>query len=59
MRQKSAHAESPSERLVKNIRRETRKRQSSEEKIRIVLDGLGGESSIAVSALPRGCLVFF
>jgi transposase len=47
MRQKSVHAESPSERLVKNIRRATRKRHSSEERIRIVLDGLRGESSIA------------
>jgi len=41
------HPESPSERLVKSIRRATRKRHSSEEKIRIVLDGLRGESSIA------------
>ena len=40
MRQKSVHPESPSERIVKNIRRATRKRHSSEEKIRIVLDGL-------------------
>ena len=47
MRQKSEHPESPSERLVKNIRRATRKRYSSEEKIRIVLDGLRGKSSIA------------
>ena len=47
MRQKSAHPESPSERIVKSIRRATRKRHSSEEKIRIVLDGLRGESSIA------------
>ncbi len=47
MRQKSEHPELPSERLVKNIRRATRKRHSSEEKIRIVLDGLRGESSIA------------
>jgi transposase len=47
MRQKSLHPESPSERIVKNIRRATRKRHSSEEKIRIVLDGLRGESSIA------------
>ena len=47
MRQKSVHPESPSERLVKNIRRATRKRHSPEEKIRIVLDGLRGESSIA------------
>ncbi len=47
VRQKSVHPESPSERIVKNIRRATRKRHSSEEKIRIVLDGLRGESSIA------------
>ncbi len=47
MRQKSVHPESPSERLVKNIRRATRKRHSSEEKIRIVLEGLRGEDSIA------------
>src|ERR1700690_2103770 len=47
MRQKSVHPESPSERIVKSIRRAIRKRHSSEEKIRIVLDGLRGESSIA------------
>ena len=47
MRQKSVHPESPSARIVKNIRRVTRKHYSSEEKIRIVLDGLRGESSIA------------
>ena len=47
MRQKPGTRESSSERLVKNIRRVTRKRYSSEEKIRIVLDGLRGEFSIA------------
>ena len=47
MRQKSVNPESPSERIVKNIRRATGKRYSAEEKIRIVLDGLRGESSIA------------
>jgi transposase len=48
MRQKSTTAtSSPSERLVKNIRRATRKHYSAEEKIRVVLDGLRGESSIA------------
>ena len=47
MRQKSSTTNSPSERLVKNIRRATRKQYSAEEKIRIVLDGLRGESSIA------------
>ena len=47
MRQKSTTPKSPSERLVKNIRRATRKHYSAEEKIRIVLDGLRGEASIA------------
>ena len=47
MRQKSGTGSSPSERLVKNIRRATRKQYSAEEKIRIVLDGLRGEYSIA------------
>jgi transposase len=47
MRQKSATPTSPSERLVKSIRRATRKQYSAEEKIRIVLDGLRGESSVA------------
>jgi transposase len=47
MRQKSTMPASPSERLVKTIRRATRKQYSAEEKIRIVLDGLRGESSIA------------
>jgi transposase len=47
MRQKSTTPTSPSERLVKNIRRATRKHYSAEGKIRVVLDGLRGESSIA------------
>ena len=47
MRQKPTTTASPSERLVKNIRRATRKHYSAEEKIRVVLDGLRGESSIA------------
>ena len=36
-----------SEKLVKDIRRRTRKKYSAEEKIRIVLEGLRGEDSIA------------
>ena len=47
MRQKSGSRARPSERVVKDIRRATRKRHSAEEKIRIVLDGLRGEDSIA------------
>jgi transposase len=39
---------SSSEKTVKDIRRATRKQYSAEEKIRIVLDGLRGEETIAV-----------
>ena len=35
------------EKMVRDIRRATRKRYSAEEKIRIVLEGLRGEDSIA------------
>ena len=47
MRQKSHSTDLSSEEIVKGIRRATRKRYSAEEKIRIVLDGLRGERSIA------------
>ncbi len=47
MRQKSGRLESSSERVVKDIRRATRRHHSAEEKIRVVLDGLRGEHSIA------------
>ena len=47
MRQKPGPQKETSEQLVKDIRRATRKRYSAEEKIRIVLDGLRGEDSIA------------
>jgi transposase len=45
--QKSEAPNRSSEQVVKAIRRATRKQHSAEEKIRIVLDGLRGESSIA------------
>ena len=47
MRQKSGPPNTPAETLVRDIRRATRKHYSAEEKIRIVLDGLRGEDSIA------------
>ena len=47
MRQKSVARKSSAERVIRDIRRKTRKRYGSEEKIRIVLDGLRGEDSIA------------
>ena len=47
MSYKSKTSETPSEKLVRDIRRVTRKQYSAEEKIRIVLDGLRGEATIA------------
>jgi transposase len=47
MRQKSDSTPGSSETLVRNIRRATRKHHAAEQKIRIVLDGLRGETSIA------------
>jgi len=47
MRQKSGPRRIPSEKVIKDIRRATRKQYSAEEKIRIVLDGLRGEQTIA------------
>ena len=47
MRQKPGTHKSQGEKVVKDIRRATRKQYSAEEKIRIVLDGLKGEDSIA------------
>src|SRR3982074_2618217 len=47
MRQKSGPAKEPAAKIVKDIRRATRRQFSAEEKIRIVLEGLRGEQSIA------------
>jgi len=46
MRQTTGTGKSPGEKIVKDIKRATRKHYSSEEKIRIVLDGLRGEVSV-------------
>ena len=40
-------SKSRSEQVVRDIKRNTRKKYSSEKKIRIVLEGLRGETSIA------------
>ena len=37
----------PAEKIVRDIRRKTRRHHSAKEKIRIVLEGLRGEESIA------------
>ena len=51
MKPKSSNAKSrakaPAEQVVKDIRRKTRRHFSAEDKIRVVLDGLRGEDSIA------------
>ena len=47
-------AKEPAERVVRNIRRPTRKQYSAEEKIRIVLEGLRGEESIAALCRREG-----
>jgi transposase len=47
MRTKSPSLKEPAERVLKDIRRATRKHYSAEDKIRIVLEGLRGEDSIA------------
>ena len=47
MRQTTGTGRRSSEKIVKDIKRATRKEYSSEEKIRIVLDGLRGDDSIA------------
>src|SRR3954454_12764592 len=47
MKQTSGPAKQPADAVVKDIRRATRRQFSAEEKIRIVLEGLRGEESIA------------
>ena len=47
MRQKSQTRQTGAAKAIKDIRRATRKQYAAEEKIRIVLDGLRGEETIA------------
>jgi transposase len=54
MRQKSGLPKPPAETIIKDIRRATRKQYGAEEKIRIVLDGLRGEDSIAALCRREG-----
>ena len=54
MRQKSGTGKAPAEQVIKDIRRATRKQYSAEEKIRIVLEGLRGEESIAALCRREG-----
>ena len=54
MRHKIVPQTSASEKMIKDIRRATRKHYSAEDKIRIVLDGLRGEDSIAAICRREG-----
>ena len=54
MRQKSGPQKPAAEQVIKDIRRATRKHHSAEDKIRIVLDGLRGEDSIAAICRREG-----
>ena len=51
MRQKSGPEKQPAEDAIRDIRRATRRHFSAEEKIRIVLEGLRGEESIAAERM--------
>ena len=54
MRQKSGQQKPTAGKAIKDIRRATRKSYSAEEKIRIVLEGLRGEDSIAALCRREG-----
>src|SRR5260370_19736362 len=47
MNEKSGPDKAPAKQVLKNIRRQTRRQYSAEEKIRIVLEGLRGEENIS------------
>lgn len=54
MKQKSGPAKEPAEKVVEDIRRATRCQFTAEEKIRIVLEGLRGDESIAELCRRKG-----
>ena len=54
MRQKTEATKPSAEKVIKDIRRITRKQYGAEEKIRIVLGGLRGEESIAALCRREG-----
>ena len=53
-RPKSSSAKKPAEQAVKDIRRATGRHFSAEDKIRIVLEGLRGDDSIAEPCRKEG-----
>jgi transposase len=54
MNPQSSSTKKPAEQMVKDIRRATRRHFSAEDKIRIVLDGLRGDDSIAELCRKEG-----
>ena len=54
MRQNPRPVKEPAEQVMKDIRRATRRHFSAEDKIRIVLEGLRGEDSIAELCRKEG-----
>ena len=54
MNPRASSAKKPAEQVMKDIRRATRRHFSAEDKIRIVLDGLRGEYSIAELCRKEG-----
>jgi transposase len=54
MKPKSFSSKRPAEQVVKDIRRKTRRHFSAEDKIRIVLEGLRGDDSIAELCRKKG-----
>lgn len=55
----SGTSKDAADKLVRGIKRKTRKHYSAEEKIRVVLEGLRGEESIADPDVARGSLRAF
>ena len=53
MNEKTPYVKDSAEKTVRDIRRRTRRKFSAEEKIRIVLEGLCGEESIAELFIER------
>ena len=54
MRQEAMRKKAPAGKAMRDIRRKTRRRHSAEEKIRIVIEGLRGEESIAALCRREG-----
>ena len=54
MNPRSSSAKKPAEQVMKDIRRATRRHFSAEDKIRIVLEGLRGDGSIAELCRKEG-----